>query len=90
MVDAAGFLAKFPTVRDNCRLCSIDVEGSEKEVPGGIDWESFRPEVFCIEYRVYDPVKLGEDVSANWVGILEAQGYKEVARTQLNVIFQDA
>lgn len=85
---AAEVLAKFPTIRDACQLCSIDVEGAEGEVLEGIDWATFRPEVFCIEYRDYDPVKLGEDISGEWIGLLEAQGYNEVARTQLNVIFQ--
>jgi hypothetical protein len=86
---AADILAKFPQVRDACRLCSIDVEGVEKEVLESIDWTTFRPDVFCIEYRKYDPVKLGEDISGEWTPLLEKQGYREVARTSLNLIFQD-
>jgi hypothetical protein len=81
-------LAKFPEDRDQCRLCSIDVEGAERELLETVDWSTFCPEVFCIEYRRYDPVKLGEDISGQWKGLLEAQGYKEVARTDLNIIFQ--
>jgi len=84
----AEILAKFPAVRDACRLCSIDVEGAEKEVLEGIDWSTFQPEVFVIEFRAYDPVKLGEDISGEWINLLTAQGYKEVARTSLNIIFQ--
>ena len=79
-------LAKFPEDRDQCRFCSIDVEGAERELLETIDWSTFQPEVFCIEYRRYDPVKLGEDMSGEWKGLLEAQGYKEVARTALNII----
>lgn len=81
-------LAKFPQERDACRFCSIDVEGAERELLETIDWATFHPEVFCIEYREYDPVKLGEDISGGWLPLLTAQGYKEVARTQLNIIFQ--
>lgn len=81
-------LALFPQVRDDCRFCSVDVEGAETELLETIDWGTFHPEVFCIEYRLYDPEKLGQDISAQWWHILEEQGYKEVARTDLNLICQ--
>lgn len=85
---AADVLAKFPVIRDACRLCSIDVEGAEKEVLGSIDWEQFRPEVFVVEFRKYDSATLGEDISAEWTGILESHDYKEVGRTNMNLIYQ--
>ena len=84
----ANVLAKFPVIRDACRLCSIDVEGAEKEVLETIDWTTFHPEVFVVEYREYDPVKLGADLSEGWAGLLEAQNYKEVTRTDMNIIYQ--
>jgi len=84
----ANVLARFPAVRDACRLCSLDVEGAEKEVLETIDWTTFHPEVFVVEYREYDPVKLGVDLSAEWAGLLEAQNYKEVTRTDMNIIYQ--
>ncbi len=84
----ANALAKFPAIRDACRLCSIDVEGAEREVLETIDWATFRPEVFVVEFREYDPVKLGADLSGQWADLLTAQGYKEFARTSLNIIYQ--
>ena len=81
-------LAKFPAIRDSCRFCSIDTEGAEGEVLQSIDWETFRPEVFCVEYREYDPEATGADISGPWRPILEEHGYTEVARTPLNLIFQ--
>ncbi len=84
----ATLLAKFPAVREACQLCSIDVEGAEKEVLESIDWATFHPEVFVVEFLEYDPHKLGADLSGQWVEILEAQAYAEVARTVLNIIYQ--
>jgi FkbM family methyltransferase len=83
-------LSHFPAVRDACRLCSIDVEGSEREVLLGINWTTFHPEVLCIEYRDYDPYKLGADLSDQWDNIVVAQGYREVQRTKFNIIYQRA
>jgi len=85
---AAEVLARFPAIRDACRFCNIDVEGVEGEVLQTIDWETFRPDVFCVEYRTYHPKKPGEDLSGEWKGILEAHGYKEVFRNMLNTIFR--
>ncbi len=39
----------FPAIRDACKFCNIDVEGHEIHVLAGIDWDTFRPDVFCIE-----------------------------------------
>lgn len=85
---AAEVLERFPAIRRDCRFCSIDVEGVEREVLETIDWGTFRPEVFCVEYRTYHPETPGKDVSGQWAGILEGHGYKEVFRTTLNTIFQ--
>jgi len=69
------------------RLCSIDVEGHEKEVLEGIDWETFHPEMFILEYRAYDAVDYGEDISAAWKGILKGNGYKLHFTNKLNQIW---
>lgn len=84
----ATLLAKFPTIRDACQFCSIDVEGAEKEVLETIDWGTFHPEVFCVEYREYKLHGVGRDLSGDWIDLLTAQGYKEVTRTPMNIIFQ--
>jgi hypothetical protein len=75
----------FPAIRDNCRFCSIDVEGHEREVLEGNDWDTFRPEVFCIEFK--DHVD-GGDSSGKWIELVTQQGYEEKARTENNIIFK--
>lgn len=69
------------------RLCSIDVEGHEKEVLEGFDWKTFRPEVIVIEYRDYDPEKPGKDVSHMWRDYLLGNGYKIHHTTGINQIW---
>lgn len=82
-------LGRYPCqYREKCRLCSIDVEGHERAVLRGIDWKTFRPEVFVIEYRDYNPKELGADLSPEWNHILFDHNYVEVARTELNIIYQ--
>lgn len=68
------------------QLCSIDVEGHEREVLEGIDWVTFTPKVIVIEYRDYDPEKRGKDVSAKWVDILTPR-YKLHHTNELNQIW---
>ncbi len=70
------------------RLCSIDVEGHEKEVLEGIDWNTFRPEVFVLEYRTYDSKEPGPDVSRNWAGILLGNGYELKHTNGINQIWK--
>lgn len=84
----ANILARFPDIRDRCRLCSIDVEGLEKEVLEGIDWTTFHPEVFIVEWFIYGATAPDDDLSGTWRGILESQGYEEMHRTVLNLIFR--
>ncbi len=86
----ASVLAKFPGLAGTCSLCSIDVEGAEREVLASIDWSVFHPEVFVVEYRKYDPHVLGDDISGEWESLLTDQGYAEVARTNMNLIFKRA
>lgn len=66
------------------RLCSMDVEGHEKQVLEGIDWTTFRPDVFVVEWAGQD----GNDLSAEWLPILLSNGYQEVHRNRLNLILK--
>jgi len=84
----ASILSHFPDVRDSCRLCSIDVEGWELQVLTGIDWETFHPDVFVIEYRAFaEPGLRGDDLSGNWIHLLTEHGYREIWRGEFNAIF---
>ncbi len=80
-------LADYPEIRDNCQLCSIDTEGHEQAVLQGIDWKTFRPDIFIIEYRRYDQHKLGEDMSSTWHNFVLNKGYHECCRSWLNIIY---
>ncbi len=78
-------LAKFPQFRE-AQLCSIDVEGLEKEVLETIDWNTFRPDVLCIEHMKYPDIN--EDISGEWEPLVLAQGYRFVGKTSYNKIYQ--
>lgn len=84
----SNILLNFPTIRNNCQLLSIDVEGSEFEVLRGIDWDTFRPEVIIIEAFKYrgnrKPVK---DMSKVWGRLLEPL-YELYYQNKLNKIFR--
>lgn len=77
----------FQPVGQECLLCSIDVEGMEKEVLEGIDFAAFRPLVFILERIRFHPDRLGEDTSRAWGGLLRAAGYAHHATTRFNKIF---
>ena len=66
----------FPDIRDNCQLCDVDVEGHEEHVFNGMDWDTFRPDVFCVE-----------DYDGKWSHLLTEHGYVETARTVHNIIY---
>lgn len=83
----AEILSRHPNIRDTCKLCSIDTEGSEHLVLEGIDWQTFRPNVFVIEYRSYNPTGRGIDKSHLIIPILRTHGYVEAERDDLNAIY---
>lgn len=84
----ADILARFPEIRDDCELCSIDVEGKEQEVLQGIDWDTFQPSVFIVEYLEFRGAGAsGRDLSGEWNYILIEHGYREVWRSAMNAIF---
>lgn len=80
-------LEMFPEIRDACKVCSIDVEGCEGHVLRSIDWETFRPEVFVVEYRWYDPLSYGHDMSSDWSDVLIRNGYMKWHQTGINQIW---
>jgi len=80
-------LERFPSIRDNCRVCSIDVEGHEREALLGCDFSTFRPDIFVVEYRWYNPDAFGVDVSGEWAWILANNGYWQYKSTELNQIW---
>lgn len=89
----ANILADYPEIRDRCQLCSIDVEGMERQVLEGIDWDTFRPTVFVVEYLSFVPAGLDEkgvDLSHEWEPLLLAQGYRRAGKTPLNYIYTNA
>jgi hypothetical protein len=67
---------------------SIDVEGMDLVVVKSIDFNRYRPEVFCIETLSYTEnnteVKLNDIIS-----YVESQGYFLYADTYINSIFVD-
>lgn len=68
-------------------LCSIDVEGHEKQVLEGIDFQKFRPWVYCVEYLGYTENNEGGDLSEAWEPILLKNKYVLVGTTRLNKIY---
>ncbi len=60
-------------------LCTIDVEGWEDSVFAGCDWDTFRPQVLMVECL---------DDNANWRQAVDDQGYREIARTEKNLILR--
>jgi FkbM family methyltransferase len=83
----ANILARYPAcIREQCRLCSIDVEGWEKDVLEGIDWKTFRPEVFCVEWKMPDTTSMAE--AEKWLPILTRHGYAVANKTAYNLILK--
>lgn len=69
-------------------LCSVDVEGHERQALEGIDFSVFRPKVFCVEYLSYTDDNTGIDLSPTWEHLLLSQGYELYATTTYNKIYR--
>ena len=80
-------LSKVPIDSRSFELCSIDVEWHEKQVLEGIDWNTFRPSVFCVEYLGYTEDNTGCDLSPQWEDILFDNKYKYITKTSFNKIY---
>jgi hypothetical protein len=59
----------------------VDVEGAEKDVLGGADWQNFRPRIVLAE--AFSPVTF-EPAWEDWEPILLANGYRFVFTENLN------
>lgn len=71
------YLQDYPTVD----FLTIDVEGSEKEVLLGNNWNKFRPRFICIE-ATYPPTYLA------WESIILENGYTFVEDDSVNRYYQ--
>lgn len=83
----AEILERFPAIRDKCMLCSLDVEGHERQALEGIDWTKFGPRVFVVEYAIYGANPPGNSSADEWEPILLDNGYKRHTSTPLNHIY---
>ncbi len=82
LVPTREVLQSYSAVRNDCLLCSIDVEGHEQAVLQGIDFETFQPKVFVVESLKYDPVESHEQLWPQWEPILLANGYEFLTETR--------
>jgi len=82
----ATILAETPDIAHECRFCTIDVEGAEREALLGIDWATFQPDVLMVEYIRYESNRVGENISSEWRDLIP-YFYRECCRSWLNIIF---
>lgn len=83
-----------PRIGGNARDCphiaidflKIDVEGWERQVVAGADWERFRPKILCIEAT--QPMTEIPTHDA-WEPLLEQAGYSFIVFDGLNRFYQD-
>ena len=68
-------------------FCKIDVEGEEKNVLLGYDFENYRPKVFCIESLINKDTKVYEH--KNWEFILTNNDYVFAFSYQANRFYYD-
>ncbi len=64
------------------QFLKVDVEGHEYEVLSGNDWEKFRPEVLCVEQRIFK--------HKDWRALLKDNGYEQVFFDGLNEYYADS
>lgn len=67
---------------------SIDIEGMELKILKSLDFEKFRPKVFCIETLTYTEDKSEEKVQET-IDFLVSKNYFVYADTYINTIFVD-
>jgi FkbM family methyltransferase len=75
-------LEPYPDIRNNCDFCSIDVEGHEKEVLMGNNFDTFKPTVICLEAVRWSPVF--RRIHSNWEDILFDNGYSLICHNFQN------
>jgi len=75
----------YPEIRDNAVLCSIDVEGSERNVIEGIDFRLFRPFLFVIESL---ESKMLKPTHSQWENLLIGYEFVEESENGLNRFYR--
>ena len=77
---------KYVPKNEIIQFCKIDVEGGEKDVLLGYDFESYRPKVFCIESTLP-----GTDIACHnlWEDILLKNNYSLAYQYRINRYYID-
>jgi FkbM family methyltransferase len=77
---------KYVPKNEKIQFCKIDVEGGEKDVLLGYDFESYRPKVFCIEATLP-----GTDIPCHnlWENILLKNDYSFAYQYKINRYYID-
>ena len=73
----------------NCpHFVSLDVEGLDYEILNSLDFERFRPQVFCLETLSFTEEKT-ESKLTEIIDLMHSKGYITYADTYINTIFVD-
>jgi len=76
-----SIMAEHVALRDDCDICSIDVEGWERQVLEGIGWNTFKPRCFCVEAVRWNPFSR---MHFDWEFLLLAYGYRLICHNLQN------
>ena len=68
---------------------SLDIEGLDYPVLNSLDFNKYRPEVFCLETLTYTENKTEQKLT-NVIELMHENGYLTYADTYINTIFVDA
>ncbi len=69
-------------------LVSLDIEGMDFTVLKNFDFDTYRPEMFCVETLTYTEDKTEQKIS-KIIDLMINRGYKVYADTYINTIFVD-
>ncbi len=73
----------------NVDVMTLDTEGYDMEVLKSNDWNKYRPHFIVIETLEYKRSELGQRYDDIFNPYMESIGYKPVANTVVNTIYQD-
>ena len=79
---------KYVPKEKEIQFCKIDVEGGEKNVLLGFDFENYRPKVICIESLINK--KLNIPAHKEWENILTLNDYRFAYMYHRNRFYYDA
>jgi len=77
---------KYTPKNETIQFCKIDVEGGEKDVLLGYDFENYRPKVFCIEATQPNTSIPCHDL---WEDILLKNDYSFIYQYEINRYYID-